>query len=516
MGAVSWEAPGPGRWHLDADHADRPVRRAGWDIYAGMEEATVATYGSVGLATRCMRIAFVNGWPYVQIEMVDDADELARREPHARAAVEGQAWREVVDEWFNMGRSEFVDRCLAVQRALDRAESNLSSIAEVLDAAGALAIAGPAKHFSMTPGYLGAGLFLERHEPGEQREGALSALAGASPGTREPAELAALVADALGDTAQLVQSVADVRKHSSTAAQALERYLELFGSRSLDGFPDGPILLERPDLVMISIRAARGLRSAVPMRLAEVPLDVQRSYGLRDDNVGITCNWTAGLLHRAVSEAGRMLHDQGLLDDPSHAFHVAVGDLVEACEHPTAGLNSVAADAAKAHQLAVSSPPPPVLDGDRIIRTKPELPPYVARATSALMTYSEPLPRRAPDAGLRGIGVGNTKVEGRAVVADDAVEASLRLEPGDILVTSVTDSAFNVLLTQVSGLVTEHGGGMSHAALTARELAIPAIIGVPEAMSQVSDGALIELDPADGLLRIVDAETQRNATEDRT
>ncbi|MDX2380786.1 MAG: PEP-utilizing enzyme [Acidimicrobiia bacterium] len=514
-GAVTWEAPGAGRWRLDADHAERPVRRAGWDIYEGMEQATIAAYGSLGLATQCMRIVFVNGWPYVQVEMVDDAVELARRESHARAAVVDGSWRDVVNEWFDVGRREFIDRCLTVQGALDGPEANLSSIAEVVAAAGALAIDGPAKHFTLTPGYLGAGLFLEGHEPGEPRERALSTLGGASPGTREPAELAGAVADALANAAQRVESVADIRKHSPAAAVALHRFLERFGSRSLDGFPDAPILLERPDLVIRSIRSAHRHRSSLPTRTEEVPLDVQRSYGLRDDNVGITCNWTAGLLHRAINDAGLALHEEGLLDDPAHAFHVSVADIVEACEQRTAGLGSIAAESAKAHEVAASSPPPPVLDGERIRRSKPELPTYVARATSALMTYSEPVPRQASDAGTRGIGVGNARVQGRAVVADDAIEASQRLDPDDILVTKVTDSAFNVLLTQVAGLVTEHGGGMSHAALMARELGIPAIIGVPAAMSQVPDGALIELDPVEGFLRIIDADPPRGAAKER-
>jgi phosphohistidine swiveling domain-containing protein len=451
-----------------------------------------------------LRLVFVNGWPYVQVEMVDDAEELARRESDARAAIEDDAWRTFVDDWFDGGRAEFTDRCLAVQRSLDTVDSNLISIAEVVSAAGTLAVEGPAMHFTLTPGYLGAGLFLQRHEPGEQRESALSALAGASPGTREPAELAAAVAGALGDAAQRVGSLTEVREHSSTAARALDRYLELFGSRSLDGFPDTPVLLERPDLVIRSIRAAQGRPPVVPARSEEVPLDAQHSYGLRDDNVGITCNWPAGLLHRAVAKAGEALHAAGLLDDPDQAFHVSVADLVEACEQQTDGLSSAAAAAAATYEVAVSTPPPAVLDGERIIRAKPELPPYVARASSALTTYLEPLPRQTTDEGLRGIGVGSGTVQGRAIVADDALEATERLEPGDILVTSVTDSAFNVLLTQVSGLVTEHGGGMSHAALMARELDVPAIIGVPGVMAQVPDGATIELDPTEGRLRIVD------------
>lgn len=514
-GAVAWEAPGPGRWRLDADHAERPERRAGWGRYSGIEDATATAYASLGLATRCIRIAYLRGWPYVHVEMVDDADELANRERHARAAVQDGTWRGVVDEWFDAGRREFTDRCLAVQRSLDETDRDLGNLAEVLTAAGNLGIEGVSKHFALSGGCLGAGLFLERHEAGEERERALSALAGASPASREPTELAASVAHALGDVVHQVQSVADVREHSPEAAQALDRYLELFGSRSLDGSVDAPILLERPDLIVNSIQAAHGHRPLEPTGLDQVPMDVQRSYGLRDDNVGITYNWPAGLLHRAVTDAGRILHAAGLLDDPSHAFHVSVFDLAEACEQQTPGLNAGAAEAARAHDVATASPPPLVIDGERVTRTKPELPTFVARASSAMMTYTEPLPRQAPDSGLRGIGVGSAKVQGRAIVADDAIEALQRIEPGDILVTSVTDSAFNILLTQVAGLVTAHGGAMSHAAILARELGMTAIIGVPAAMSQIPGGALIELDPAEGLVRVIEAAPPHDATTNK-
>lgn len=49
-------------------------------------------------------------------------------------------------------------------------------------------------------------------------------------------------------------------------------------------------------------------------------------------------------------------------------------------------------------------------------------------------------------------------------------------------------------------------------ALTLRELGVPAIMGVPGVMSQVPDGAMVELDPAEGPVRIIDAESLRNAT----
>jgi phosphohistidine swiveling domain-containing protein len=429
---------------------------------------------------------------------------LSRREHRARAAIEDQTWREVVDTWFAVERGEFVDRCLALQRLLDETCGDAQRCAGLVVAAEELATDGITKHFALVGGHLGAGLFLDRHAPGEERERALSALAGASPGSSEAAELAAAVANALGDAVHRVQSVDDVRQHSLAAAQALRRYLDLFGSRSLDGTPDAPTLLEQPELLLGSIRAAHGHRRVGSAGLEGIPEHVRISYGVRDDNVGITCNWPPGLLRRAVADTGKALHEMGLLDEPEHAFHLSVAELAKACEQPSAGLNDLAIAAAAAHTVASGASPPVLLDGERVRSAKFELPTYIARVTSAMAAYSEPVPRAEEDDGLRGIGVGNGKLRGRARVARDAIAASECITPGDILVTGVTDSAFNVLLTMVDGLVTEHGGGMSHAALMARELGIPAIIGVPAALSRIPDGALLELDPAEGLIRIVD------------
>ncbi len=46
---------------------------------------------------------------------------------------------------------------------------------------------------------------------------------------------------------------------------------------------------------------------------------------------------------------------------------------------------------------------------------------------------------------------------------------------------------------------------MSHAALTARELGIGAIVGVRDAVSRIPDGCLLDFDPTEGIARIVNA-----------
>jgi phosphohistidine swiveling domain-containing protein len=52
-------------------------------------------------------------------------------------------------------------------------------------------------------------------------------------------------------------------------------------------------------------------------------------------------------------------------------------------------------------------------------------------------------------------------------------------------------------------VVTEEGGPLSHAAVIARELALPAIIGAAGAVAQVPDGATVELDARTGRLRVL-------------
>jgi pyruvate,water dikinase len=54
-------------------------------------------------------------------------------------------------------------------------------------------------------------------------------------------------------------------------------------------------------------------------------------------------------------------------------------------------------------------------------------------------------------------------------------------------------------------IVTEEGGLLCHAAVIARELGIPAVIGAADAMALIPDGATIEVDPVRGAVRVVGA-----------
>ncbi|MDN5851790.1 MAG: pyruvate, phosphate dikinase [Actinomycetia bacterium] len=69
---------------------------------------------------------------------------------------------------------------------------------------------------------------------------------------------------------------------------------------------------------------------------------------------------------------------------------------------------------------------------------------------------------------------------------------------GDILVCPFTDPAWTPLLRLAAGVVTETGGALSHAAIVAREHGIPAVLGIPGALSAIPDGVTVTIDGTTG------------------
>ena len=88
-------------------------------------------------------------------------------------------------------------------------------------------------------------------------------------------------------------------------------------------------------------------------------------------------------------------------------------------------------------------------------------------------------------------------------MATDADDAITRLEPGDVLVVRFTSPSFNVVLPLAGAIVTAEGGPLSHAAVLARELGLPAVVGVKDVLTVVHDGDQVEVDPASGRVRVV-------------
>jgi pyruvate, water dikinase len=73
-----------------------------------------------------------------------------------------------------------------------------------------------------------------------------------------------------------------------------------------------------------------------------------------------------------------------------------------------------------------------------------------------------------------------------------------RVQPGDVLVTDMTDPNWEPVMKRAAAIVTNRGGRTCHAAIIARELGIPAVVGCGDATDHVHDGALVTVSCAEG------------------
>ncbi len=96
-----------------------------------------------------------------------------------------------------------------------------------------------------------------------------------------------------------------------------------------------------------------------------------------------------------------------------------------------------------------------------------------------------------------GIAIGSAAATGIARVVDDPGDID-RVATGDVLVTSTTDPDWEPIMKKAAAIVTEHGGRTAHAAIVARELGIPAIVGASGARRGVPGGEAITVSCAEG------------------
>ena len=73
-----------------------------------------------------------------------------------------------------------------------------------------------------------------------------------------------------------------------------------------------------------------------------------------------------------------------------------------------------------------------------------------------------------------------------------------QVQPGDVLVTDMTDPNWEPVMKRASAIVTNRGGRTCHAAIIARELGIPAVVGCGDATGQLKDGMLVTVSCAEG------------------
>jgi pyruvate,water dikinase len=120
-------------------------------------------------------------------------------------------------------------------------------------------------------------------------------------------------------------------------------------------------------------------------------------------------------------------------------------------------------------------------------------------------------------------GKGTVLAEGRAIGQKigtgpvrlvHSISEMDQVQAGDVLVTDMTDPNWEPVMKRASAIVTNRGGRTCHAAIIARELGIPAVVGCGNATDQLKDGTLVTVSCAEGDTgRIYDGLLETEVTE---
>lgn len=494
MTTLHFEAPGPGQWETLLDHfPDALTPEFQLILGQAFTEGYAVPCHHYGMPLRTITLRFVHGRPYLRPVALVGGDRPARRMPTAVArllfglipamrraskraerAMAERRWLSEADSWYSQHRPAWIERNRSLQAVAPETLDD-NALAEHLETASANALDGYVLHFSLHGAdLLPSGVLLARCRSwGIDPAEVLPFLTGHSPATR--------LADVGSE---------DLRWRSGAGYDL-----------------DAPTIGELGALnAQLQPRNAPPAVDPTPEFMARVPADEQPGFhqwladaratcGVRDDNSAILGAWTIGLLRRAMLETGQRLG----LHETAHGVEVTAAEL---CARLRGGATPTADDVAlrasvraelsrrSAPQFLGSDEPPPPVDA---------LPPAMADFTAAFLLFRELNATTEHADGMQGIGIGTVPVTGRAVVAHDPTDALLRLEPGDILVTPMTSPAYNAVLSFAGGLIVVEAGLVSHAAVIARELGLPTILGVADAM-QIEDGTTITLDPTTGVV----------------
>lgn len=133
-----------------------------------------------------------------------------------------------------------------------------------------------------------------------------------------------------------------------------------------------------------------------------------------------------------------------------------------------------------------------------IVQARPET--IHSRKTYDILTEYMMKPHKAKEL-VRGIAVGDKIASGKVKIMyslDKRVMEGQEFKEGDVLVTDMTDPDWEPIMKKASAIVTNKGGRTCHAAIVAREMGVPAIVGCGNATTLLSDGDEVTISCAEG------------------
>jgi pyruvate,water dikinase len=199
-----------------------------------------------------------------------------------------------------------------------------------------------------------------------------------------------------------------------------------------------------------------------------------------------------GRVRRIYVELGKRFHAAGRIAEPRDVFYLVVEEALGFVEGTTATTDLAGLTALRKsefHNYREKAAP-----ADRFA-TRGAV--HLGNSFRAKQTAITP----EGDA-LKGIGCCPGVVKARARVITDPHNAVI--EAGEILVAPRTDPGWIMLFPSAAGLLVEHGSLLSHSAIVAREMGIPAIVSISGVTAWVRTGEWLEMDGSTGTVRKIE------------
>lgn len=554
---VRTDLPEGNNWQKDTAHYPEPMTPFGWSLLWACDDAIRSVFDDVGMLIRGLDQVFVGGEIYGRVlPAFGDANgvgkppppfvlgiaarlvaELRRRTARARRVLARDQMQRWIDDWHEHDRATLAARA-AELAAVELGSLDDTELAAHLDSSVTLLEDGQRVHFRIVMVWarrIHALHTLVGSELGWNDPEIASLLGGHSPATRAADDGLAAIRAAVGRNPDTVSALASRPGQPIEALTTVDPELagrvaawvaeHAWASTNYDA--GVPVLAERPrtitQLLLVDPApadhtagelAADRARRALGSKRAEfdrVLAAARTVYPLRDDTNAIGGDRPLALARLAMLEAGRRLAIGRAIPAPDDAAYLTVDEITRALRGvPEPDLPDRVATR-RGEEAWTRANPGPAHIGEQ------GEPPDTSRLPRALREVNEPVlwvvgheypaPVDAPDDTdvlLAGIPASAGLAEGpvRVIHGHDDMD---RLVDGDVLVCQVTSPAWAPLFALASAIVADGGGALSHAAISAREHGVPAVLGTGNGTSTLTDGQRVRVDGTRGLVFAVES-----------
>ncbi len=373
----------------------------------------------------------------------------------------------------------------------------------------------------------------------------LKLMSGLSGASSEPAVRLAELASAIRSDAPFAQSLqsaapgdvpAMLRAHGGPVAAQFDAYVDHYGFRALRYEVVDPTLGEQPELLgrllqdqlahaadpaaderRLSAERAEAKAAALAAltdetlraRFLALLADAERAYPVREDNEFYTISMPLALARVATLEASKRLVASGAIPAADDVYYLRCDEVAAGLRAPR-DYSETVASRRDAMRAAEAFDPPATYGVEPPLPPMDILPREMREAMESMVWVQETV--FESEQSQTHTAAGATEIRGRAA-ARGVVTGTARvimgehefgkLQPGDVLVCPITSPVWSILFANITGLVTDTGGILSHPAIIAREYGIPAVVATGNATALIRDGQRIEVDGDAGIVRIL-------------